>query len=59
MSKESEEYERAKAECVAEIMQGMREAFYREVARVFFGGTPEQQEETYQRLMSYEASTLD
>ena len=53
MSKESKAYEDAKALAVAEVVQNYREAWCRTAARELFGGTPEQQEETYQYLMGF------
>lgn len=51
----SKEYEEAKAAAVAEVVLSYRQAMARAIAREVFGGSPEQQEETYQKLMEYEA----
>lgn len=59
MSKESEEYERAKAEYVSQIVEELNEVFARTVIREIFGGTPEQQEEMYQELYVSRASKPD
>lgn len=59
MSTPVEEYEKAKAEVVAQIVEELTEVFGRTVIREIFGGTPEQQEEMYQELYVSRASKPD